>query len=326
MSDHHFRGIFFQEHIKDLGLNLFNPDKNPLYHTNAILNYFTRLQEANVTAEKYQQYVANLMAKQAEVQPQVQPSENQKTPLSVLIERHLELSSAYAKFLSIKWDEKKFDHLDVMMATMKMFSERPDFVEEVRSTFPHVIIDEVQDINPITLEFIKLLGSADTTNKTMTLFGDDDLAIFRWRGAIPNVFDRLADHFPNAAIFTLNNNYRSPAPILTAARNLITKNADRLEVKRGVNKQMTANVPDPENSSSVEHFVYDTRHQEVAAVVQMVQKILKEELGDKTTLTPDIEAMIEKGPTTDLEDEKREPKIVLVSHPIGNRSLGKKNV
>lgn len=313
MSDPTFRGIFFQEHFKELGFNLFNPEKNPLYHTNAILNYFTRLQEANVTPEKYQQYVANLTTKHNEAQNLAQSNDKQKTPLSVLIERHTELSAAYAKFINLKWNEKKFDHLDVMMAAMKMFEERPDFVEEIRTTFPHVIVDEVQDINPITLEFIKLLGSTDTNNRTMTLFGDDDLAIFRWRGAIPNVFDRLADHFPNAAIYTLPNNYRSPAPILTAARNLITKNSDRMEVKRGLNKLMTANVPDSDGNALVEHFVYDTRHQEVTAVVQMVQTILKNEFGDKNNSPADIEAMMQKETNVDSEEgEKREPKIVLV--------------
>jgi len=174
VSNFNFRGIFFQEHFKELGLNIFNPEKNPLYHANAILNYFTRLQEANVTPEKYAHYVTNLSSKQSEAQNFSQSNEKLNTPLSVLIERHVELCAAYTKFIALKWNENKFDHVDVMMAAMKMFEERPDFAEEIRNTFPHMIIDEVQDINPITLEFIKLLGSTDTNNRTMTIFGDDD--------------------------------------------------------------------------------------------------------------------------------------------------------
>src|SRR5690606_24245469 len=79
--------------------------------------------------------------------------------------------------------------------------------------YDHVIVDEFQDINPLDLNLVKCI--VDRHRATITLVGDDDQAIFEWRGTTPAYIlepDRFfAGKFQT---FTLQTNYRSPANIV----------------------------------------------------------------------------------------------------------------
>ena len=90
--------------------------------------------------------------------------------------------------------------------------------------FRYVLVDEYQDTNVSQLELLKLLGGEA---RNVCAVGDDDQAIYGWRGAeVRNIlkFDR---HFPGAREVRLEQNYRSTGNILACANAVIARNADR---------------------------------------------------------------------------------------------------
>ena len=94
-----------------------------------------------------------------------------------------------------------------------------------RQRFGQLLVDEFQDTNSIQYAFVRML--AGETGKVFVV-GDDDQAIYGWRGAkVENVQHFLRD-FPNVSTIKLEQNYRSSANILGAANAVIRHNADRL--------------------------------------------------------------------------------------------------
>src|SRR5690554_313517 len=94
------------------------------------------------------------------------------------------------------------------------------------SRYHHIMVDEFQDINPLDLLLIKELVSAN--NSSLTIVGDDDQAIYEWRGTSPKFILYPEKFFDKEfQTYTLGTNYRSPSNILRHSQRLIWHNKHR---------------------------------------------------------------------------------------------------
>ncbi|MFW6197958.1 MAG: ATP-dependent helicase, partial [Myxococcota bacterium] len=95
---------------------------------------------------------------------------------------------------------------------------------ELQQRFEHVLVDEFQDTNHVQYRFLRALCAE---HRNLTVVGDDDQSIYRWRGADRrNILD-FRNEFPNAHIVKLEQNYRSTQRILRVANGIITRNSER---------------------------------------------------------------------------------------------------
>ncbi len=100
--------------------------------------------------------------------------------------------------------------------------------------YDHLLVDEFQDINPLDLALLRAI--ADRSRSTITIVGDDDQAIFEWRGATPRYIVKPDHYFQRRfATFTLDTNYRSPRNIVEISQRIIANNENR------VNKEISSN-------------------------------------------------------------------------------------
>jgi len=97
-----------------------------------------------------------------------------------------------------------------------------------RERCSHLLIDEVQDTNPAQY---RLMGHIVGERAAFTAVGDDDQAIYGWRGASVDNLARLAQDYPALTVIKLEQNYRSTTRILRSANALIANNA-RLHDKK----------------------------------------------------------------------------------------------
>ena len=101
------------------------------------------------------------------------------------------------------------------------------------ASYDHVFVDEFQDINPLDLALVRAI--VERSRATLTIAGDDDQAIFEWRGATPEYILDPGQFFDlDFDTFTLGINYRSPANIVEHSQRLIAHN------NRRVPKQISA--------------------------------------------------------------------------------------
>ncbi len=117
------------------------------------------------------------------------------------------------------------DFAELLLRAHEMFLKNADLLAHYQQRFSQLLVDEFQDTNTIQYAFIRLL--AGQTGQVFVV-GDDDQAIYGWRGAkVENVQQFLRD-FGGSITLKLEQNYRSTANILKAANAVIGNNPDRL--------------------------------------------------------------------------------------------------
>ncbi len=117
------------------------------------------------------------------------------------------------------------DFAELLLRAHELLRDNPALLQHYRTRFRDLLIDEFQDTNAIQYAFVRVL--AGETGRVFVV-GDDDQAIYGWRGAkVENVQQFLRD-FPGARTIRLEQNYRSSANILNAANAVISHNPDRI--------------------------------------------------------------------------------------------------
>ncbi|HEY6928885.1 MAG TPA: UvrD-helicase domain-containing protein [Thermoanaerobaculia bacterium] len=120
------------------------------------------------------------------------------------------------------------DFDDLIVRTVRLLRSRADLLAAERQRVRHLLIDEYQDTNTSQDALVKLLGESAGS---LCAVGDEDQAIYRWRGAEVEHILRFDQDFPGARIVALESNYRSTDGILRAAGSLVSHNRRRREKK-----------------------------------------------------------------------------------------------
>ncbi|OOG49467.1 DNA helicase II [Rhodanobacter sp. C01] len=117
------------------------------------------------------------------------------------------------------------DFAELLLRAHELWLKNPAVLEHYQQRWRYLLIDEFQDTNTLQYAWIRVL--AGSTGQVFVV-GDDDQAIYGWRGAkVENVQQFLRD-FPGARTIKLEQNYRSTSTILKAANSVIQRNGSRL--------------------------------------------------------------------------------------------------
>ncbi|HGM4891142.1 TPA: UvrD-helicase domain-containing protein [Stenotrophomonas maltophilia] len=117
------------------------------------------------------------------------------------------------------------DFAELLLRAHELLRDNPALLSHYRARFREILVDEFQDTNAIQYAFVRVLAG---DSGHVFVVGDDDQAIYGWRGAkVENVQGFLRD-FPGAQTIRLEQNYRSTANILGAANAVIAHNPDRI--------------------------------------------------------------------------------------------------
>ncbi|MCI8506016.1 MAG: ATP-dependent helicase [Lachnospiraceae bacterium] len=124
--------------------------------------------------------------------------------------------------------ENVIDFDDMLSLCYELFKARRDILEAWQRKYQYILCDEFQDINRLQYEILKLLA---LPQNNLFVVGDDDQAIYRFRGARPELMLHFEQEYPEAKRYLLTVNYRSQDKIIGAAGNLISHNQVRFGKK-----------------------------------------------------------------------------------------------
>jgi len=218
------QAIFIRQNLFAFDLNYYRPIANPTSHIEELLRHFSRLKDELIAPSDYLRFA------------QVKSEKNNDEIAEV--EKTLELANAYERYQDLMLQAGNLDYGDQIFLTYKLLKENSKVLKECQEKFKYILIDEFQDTNYAQYEIVKLLAKSQ---KNITVVGDDDQSIYRFRGAsISNILN-FKKHYPDCTQIVLNQNYRSTAQILDASYKLIKhNNPDRLEVKNKINKKLVS--------------------------------------------------------------------------------------
>ena len=175
------------------------------------------------------------------------------------------VARAYDLYQQRLRENRACDFDDLIDYTVWLFERCPDVLERYQERFHYLLVDEYQDINFAQYRFVQLLAAK---RRNLCVVGDDDQAIYGWRGADMRIIMRFDEDYPEAKVIKLEENYRSTGNVLRAAWEVIRHNRVRRD------KRLWTNAPP--GDKLVCHRAAD-EHDEAFFVADTIQHLIAHE-------------------------------------------------
>ncbi len=244
--------VFLRERLFELELDEYRPLGDPDRFLGALAALFARCRDEDVSPARYREYADRLAVEAAGAAAEIAAGNDvgdedreRAAALAETARRQRELANAYGRYTDLLAAHGAIDFGDQVALALRLLRESPAARRTIQDRYRYVLVDEFQDTNRAQSELVALLAER---HRNVTVVGDDDQSIYRFRGAaISNILE-FRDRYRGARTVVLRRNYRSLAPILDRAHRLIRHNdPDRLEVRVGISKRLV-----PERSAAAE--------------------------------------------------------------------------
>jgi DNA helicase II / ATP-dependent DNA helicase PcrA len=247
--------IFLRRRMAKLGLRFYQKLAEPGAFLHDLNEFFSRCQDELIGPEDFERYARSceehLLAAEARSRVagavgsghaplhhinHVRPSggvagpagqgPNERAPLAANPEgdevlKKLELAQVFTASRSLLGEAGASSLGSVIGETVALWRQHPEVLEQARARYRVLLVDEFQDTNYGQVELLKLLAGPA---RNITAVGDDDQAIYRFRGASHGAFEMFDQAFPGHRTVFLSRNYRSTRNILRVAMSVIGHN------------------------------------------------------------------------------------------------------
>lgn len=257
--------IFLRKHFDELPFNRLLPKGNPQSFIKDFQDHISKLQDEDITPEDYISFASKL------------PRSNRKEEEDFY--KYTELANSYKVYRDLKLKESKVDFGDLIILTTKLFRERPNVLDKYRKMFKYILVDEFQDTNFTQNVLINsiVLGLDDSDSSIrplLTVVGDDDQSIYKFRGAAISNILQFKQTYPDAKEVVLVENYRSKQEILDSSYTLIRHNdPNRLEVTENIDKRLIAMGVFDSDEDAVSLIVANNEENEADRVTDEILKL-----------------------------------------------------
>ena len=132
-------------------------------------------------------------------------------------------------------ESNAIDFDGLLEKTLELLESDEIILNNLRNQYKYILVDEFQDTNIIQYKIASLLAGV---HKNIMVVGDEDQCIYSWRGADIENLNAFRRDFPNAAVYKLEENFRSSKNIVTIANRLVAENCNRID------KVLFSHLPD----------------------------------------------------------------------------------
>ena len=266
--------VFLREHLFELELGEYLPLGDPTKFLDALATLFSRAKDEDVSPEAFAAHAAHLAAQARHGGGEAPDADDDAVAaLAEEARKRAELARAYGAYQRLLAANGAIDFGDQVSLALRLLRESPSVREQVQQRFRYVLVDEFQDTNRAQAELVALVAQR---HRNVTVVGDDDQSIYKFRGAaISNILE-FRERYRNARVVVLRRNYRSRGPILDAAYRLVRHNdPDRLEVKAGIVKRLVAERG-TDGAPAVRHEAFATGAEEADWIASDIARRIRE--------------------------------------------------
>jgi len=222
--------ILLRRNLPRLELRQYKRVAEPGQFLGDFVQFFSRCQDELVSPEDYAQYVARLHRDYAATKAELDADERAEREAELA--RQTELARVYRVSEALLEERNLVTYGGQLLEAVRLLQSNAALLEKLRERFRYILVDEFQDTNIAQIELLWLLARK---HKNIFVVGDDDQAIYRFRGASFGSFKLFAERFIGArtpaeekqSVLPLLQNYRSTKRILRVSGQVIAQNADR---------------------------------------------------------------------------------------------------
>jgi DNA helicase II / ATP-dependent DNA helicase PcrA len=204
------------DRIDELSIRHHEIRGNPAPLIASFVSRIDRLKDEMVSAEDYLAYAERVVA----------GAQTGDDAARARAARELEFARLYLDHDRLLAQQAALDFGELIVRAFRMLHEKPHVRERVSGRFRHVLVDEYQDTNFAQGMLLRLLVEG---HRNVTVVGDDDQAIYRFRGASRKNLRDFEREFPDSTLVRLERNYRSGSRILDAAHAVVERTPERIE-------------------------------------------------------------------------------------------------
>jgi DNA helicase-2/ATP-dependent DNA helicase PcrA len=244
--------ILLRRNLARLKLDKYRRLAEPGEFLNDFVEFFSRCQDELVSAEDYQRY-ADSLARELLSERGLLGADT-LTEREEAVERELEIARAYRASEELLREKKRVSLGSLITGAVALLEADAALRESLRQRFRYILVDEFQDTNIAQLRLLELLAGE---SRNIFAVGDNDQAIYRFRGASFASFQLFLEKFAgwkpgnDSGSFrvSLTENYRSTPTILRVATQVIGQNTVSADFPK---KFLTAERPEGEKIRIVE--------------------------------------------------------------------------
>ncbi|MSO19785.1 MAG: ATP-dependent helicase [Acidobacteria bacterium] len=227
--------IFLRRNLDKLDLDHYFKVSNPGQFLSDLVDFASRCHDNLVSPGDYNDYVHRLAVAGpplALAEPEAIGSKQRK-PKKVIdpvaefeaeLKRQREVARVYQLLEEMQEQQNYLSYGAMISRAVRLLDDSPELLSRLRAEFRFILVDEFQDTNTAQFELLRRLAGEP---HNITVVGDDDQAIYRFRGASFASFDQFREQFAGHARVVLDRNYRSTDKILSVAGSAISRNKNR---------------------------------------------------------------------------------------------------
>jgi DNA helicase-2/ATP-dependent DNA helicase PcrA len=204
------------DRLEDLTLRCHEIRGNPAPLLASFIARIDRLKEEMASAADYERYARELAAATAD------GDDAERTHA----QRELEFAQVYADHDRLLGEIGSLDYGDLVLHAFRLLHEKPHVRVRVAERLRHVLVDEYQEVNFAQGALLRLLAQE---HRNITVAGDDDQAIHRFRAASRKNLDDFEREYEDCRSVRLEQSFRSGKPIVEAATAVVAAGGERIE-------------------------------------------------------------------------------------------------
>ena len=235
--------VYLTKNIDQFGIEHLEFNHEPYTLAEEMQKFISRCKDEAISPEDIQKYI--------EKKEQESLDEEAQEDLYVF----KDILKIYRSYEDYKLKNNMIDFGDMICTVFNLLKNKPLILKKYQEKFKFVIVDEFQDTNYIQLQIVQLIASK---HGHITVVGDDDQSIYRFRGAYLTNIAEFKKMFTNYVEVALEHNYRSTKRIVAVANKLIENSPERTVKKLFTNNaegEKVTVVETPTDSSQANYIL-----------------------------------------------------------------------
>jgi DNA helicase-2/ATP-dependent DNA helicase PcrA len=262
--------ILLRRNLERLKLNKYRRLADPGQFLNDFVEFFSRCQDELVSSEDYQRYADGLAAQLEAGRAALDEDTFKERAEEVALQQ--EIAGAYRASEDLLREKKRVSFGSLITGAVELLETNAGLRGALQEKYRYILVDEFQDTNIAQLRLLELLAG---DRKNIVAVGDNDQAIYRFRGASFGSFKLFLERFAgwregqDSTPFRISllENYRSTPNILRVATQVIGMNTASADFPK---KVLNANKEESEKIRLVE---LETEHDEARWLVSELQRL-----------------------------------------------------